>query len=132
MLLHQFESSLADGSADAQAFRWAIANTLDSISGKSDVETLVRLLRDPRSARARGLLSVAAAKTKDRRVVPILLDYLDSEDLQGFAARGLGLMRAREAVQKLKIVAAKTSNSWVRRETLKALKKLASEDKIVN
>lgn len=123
-LIAAFQSSLDDGEVEARAFRWAIANTLDAIGGKGDVNALIGLLRDPRSARARGLLSIAAAKTKDRSVVPVLLSYLDSEDLQGFAARGLGLLRAKEAIPKLGAIATETKNSWIRREALKALQRI--------
>jgi hypothetical protein len=123
-LVNEFEASLHDESVDAQAFRWAIANTLDLIGGKADVDDLMRLLQDPRSARARGLLSIAAAKTKDRRVIPILLDYLNFENLQGFAANGLGKLRAEEAIPKLKAIASTTKNSWVRREAVKALERI--------
>ncbi|HTG36283.1 MAG TPA: HEAT repeat domain-containing protein [Thermoanaerobaculia bacterium] len=125
-LIAEFELSLADKSADAQGFRWAIANTLEMIGGKGDVDALMRLLQDPRSARARGLLSIATAKTKDRRVIPVLLDYLDSPDLQGFAARGLGVLGAQEAIPKLKEILATTKNSWIRREALKALKRMGA------
>ena len=59
-------------STDAKAFRWAIANTLELIGGKGDVNDLIRLLRDSRSGSARGVLGLAAAKTKDKRIVPIL------------------------------------------------------------
>jgi HEAT repeat protein len=123
-LITEFERSLHDESVDAQTFRWAIANTLDIIGGKGDADSLMRLLLDPRSARSRGLLSVAAAKTKDRRVIPILLDYLNEGDLQGFSARGLGLLRAQEATPRLRKIADETKNSWIRREALKALKRI--------
>ena len=115
-LIDEFDSSLNDDGVEAKSFRWAIANTLDLIGGKGDVDAFVRLLRDPRSANARGLLSIAAAKTQDRRIVPVLLDYLDSENLQGFAARGLGILRAREALPKLRDIGKETKNSWIRRE----------------
>jgi HEAT repeat protein len=123
-LLKAFEASLSDESTAARTFRWAIANTLDLIGGKADVDDLVRLLQDPRSARARGLLIMAAAKTKDRKIIALLLEFLDDESLQGFAAAGLGTLRAEEAIQKLKSLAADTKNSWVRREALNALKRI--------
>ncbi len=125
-LIEEFELSLWGESVEAQSFRWAVANTLELIGGKANVDDLMRLLLDPRSASARGLLSIAAAKTKDPRVIPILMDYLEAEDLQGFAARGLGKLRAKEAVPKLKAIAATTKNSWVRREAVKALERIGA------
>ena len=128
-LLAQFEGALWDASIDAQAFRWAIANTLETVGGKADVDDLIRLLRDPRSARSRGMLSLAAAKTKNPRMIPILLEFLDSgdHDLQGFGAAGLGKLRAEVAVPKLEALAAETKNSWVRREARNALRRIHPE-----
>ena len=123
-LISEFESSLHDDSVDAKAFRWAIANTLEIIGGKGDVDAFIRLLLDPRSSNARGMLSLAAAKTKDKKVIPILMDYLNSDNLQGFAARGLGILRAKEAVPSLSLLAGETKNSWVRREAIKALDRI--------
>ena len=123
-LIEEFERCLDDDSAKARSFRWAIANTLDLAGGKANVDDLIRLLQDPRSARARGLLIIAASKTKERKLIPLLLEFLDDEGLQGFAAAGLGKLHAEEAVPKLKLLAAKTKNSWVRREALNALKKI--------
>ena len=127
-LISEFESSLPDSSVDAQAFRWAIANTLETIGGKADVDDLIRLLCDPRSTYSRGLLSLAAAKTKDPKMIPILMEGLDSEDLQGFASRGLGRLRAEEAIPKLETLAAETPNSWVRREAMNALRRIRPQE----
>lgn len=128
-LIAQFERSLWDASIDAQAFRWAIANTLETVGGKADVDDLIRLLRDPRSYRSRGMLSLAAAKTKNPKMIPILLEFLDSGDLdlQGFAAAGLGKLRAEVAIPKLEALAAETKNSWVRREARNALRRIHPE-----
>lgn len=124
-LISEFESSLADTSDVAGGFRWKIANTLEVLGGGRDSSgALLRLLRDPRSGSARGMLSLAAAKTKDRRLIPLLLENLETDDFLGFAARGLGILRAEEAIPKLKELAAKTKNSWVRREALTALRRM--------
>jgi HEAT repeat protein len=127
-LIGAFDSSLHDDCVEARAYRWAIANTLDLIGGKGDVDAFVRLLQDPRSSNARGLLGVAAAKTKDKKVIPVLLEYLDSEKLQGFAARGLGILRASEAAPRLRAIAAETKNSWVRREATKAVSRIEASE----
>ena len=123
-LLAEFEASLHDDSIEARSFRWAIANTLEIIGGKGDASSFMRLLRDPRGSNAHDMLILAAAKTKDRRFIPVLLEYLESGKLQGFAARGLGILRAKEAVPSLTLLASETKNSWVRREAIKALDRI--------
>ena len=75
------------------------------------------------------MLSLAAAKTRNLKMIPILLEGLDSGDLdlQGFGARGLGKLRAEVAVPKLEALAAETKNSWVRREARNALRRIRLE-----
>jgi hypothetical protein len=124
VLIAELESSLGDDSADAKAFRWAVANTLEIIGGKGDVDAFMRLLRDPRSSNARGML-ILAAKTRDRRIIPMLLEFLDVQELQGFAAGGLGMLGAAEANHKLEAIVNETKNSWVRREASKALARIS-------
>ncbi len=71
----------------------AIANTFEILSGgKGASEALLRFLVDHRSGRARGMLSLALAKTKNREAVPILLKMLEDDDFTGFAAEGLVIL----------------------------------------
>jgi hypothetical protein len=84
----------------------------------------IRFLNDSRSGRARGLLSLAVAKAKNRDAVPVLLAMLGDEDFAGFAAEDLGILRVAEAVPKLRVLAEGHSKAWVRREASKALKRI--------
>src|SRR4051794_27995475 len=67
VLINELDACLDDDGVEAKAFRWAIANTLEVIGGRGDADSFLRLLRDPRTSNARGMLALAAAKTKDKR-----------------------------------------------------------------
>lgn len=134
-LIVKFRHLLSDRSQRAETVRWAIAtcclletrwaigNALETLS-KGNADACMRLLRDPRGSGAYDMLILAAANTKGKRFIPLFLEYLGSEKLQGFAARGLGILKAEEAIPKLKELAGKTKNSWVRREALTALRRM--------
>jgi hypothetical protein len=125
LLIAEFGSSLPDDSRDASSLRWAIANTFDILGGGKDAsESLLQFLTDSRSGRAREMLSLAAAKSKNRAAIPILLDLLEIDNFTGFAAEGLGILRAEEAISKLKLIVEGHSNAWVRRQAKTALKRL--------
>lgn len=125
LLISEFDASLSDDSREAHSFRWAIANTFDILGGGIGVsDSILRLLMDSRSGRARGMLSLAVAKSKNRAAIPVLLEMLDIDEFTGFAAAGLGILRAEEGIPKLKLLAEGHSNAWVRREAKRALKRL--------
>jgi hypothetical protein len=127
-LISLFSTSLSDDSQDAKRLRWAIANSLDILGSKGISGLLLPLLRDPRSGSARGPLILAAAKTKDPAVIDDLLELLNDDDVTGFAAAGLGILRAKQALSKLKEIAQSTKNAWIRREALAALRRLGVRD----
>lgn len=124
-LISEFETSLQDPSDVADDFRWKIANTLEILGGgKGASEALLRFLTDPRSGRARGMLSVAVAKAKNRDAIPILIDMLDRNEFTGFAAEALGILRAEEASPRLESIANSHEKPWVRRQASNALKRI--------
>jgi HEAT repeat protein len=69
-------------------------------------------------------LALAAAKTKDPEVIPTLLELLEDGNVVGHAAAGLGMLRAKAAIPKLKEIAETTDNAWIRREAKTALRRL--------
>jgi HEAT repeat protein len=71
---------------------------------------------------------LAVAKSKNRDAIPTLLEMLEDDNFTGFAAAGLGILHAEEAIPRLKALADGCSNAWVRREAKTALKKLGVTD----
>jgi HEAT repeat protein len=128
LLISEFEASLPDSGSEAESLRWAIANTFEILGGGRGIsESLLQLLVDPRSGEARGMLSLALAKTKNRNAIPILLKMLDG-NFRGFAAQGLGILRAEQAIPKLQMMAKGPGTAWERRQARTALKRLGVTD----
>ena len=124
-LIAAFDASLQDPGREAESLRWAIANTFEILGGgKGASASLLRLVTDPRSGGARGMLSLALAKTKNREAIPVLLKMLEEDDFTGFVVAGLGILGVEEAIPKLKLLAVSKGNAWIRREAKKALGRL--------
>jgi HEAT repeat protein len=106
--------------------KWAIANALSEVADNSVFDELVELARDKRHGRAREMLAVALAKTKDARAVDILIELLNDEEIAGHAVHALRLLappEAREAIAPF----TNHPKAWVRDEARRALAKIDSK-----
>jgi hypothetical protein len=103
--------------------KWAIGNALSVVADKSVFDEVVELVRDKRHGRAREMLPLALVKTKDPRVVPILIELLNDEEIAGHAVsalRRLAPPEARTAIEPF-ISHPKT---WIRNEAKRTLAKI--------
>ncbi len=127
-LLKEFYEALSLNSRGASDYRWVIANTLGIISSKRLTEPLLHLLEISPAENSKGMLALAAAKTKDERFIPILIGMLDRGECPGHVSSALGKLKAKEAIGRLrKLAKCKVQTSWVRREARKALERIGAE-----
>jgi hypothetical protein len=108
---------------EGRSLKWAIGNALSVVADKSVFDELVELVRDKRHGKAREMLPLALVKTKDPRVVSILIELLDDEEIAGHAVsalRRLAPPEARTAIEPF-ISHPKT---WIRNEAKRALAKI--------
>jgi len=104
-------------------FKWSIANALSEVADASVFDDIVELVRDKRHGRAREMLAVALAKTKNPRAVDVLIELLDDEEIAGhavYALRLLALPEARSALERF----VDHPKTWVRNEARQALAKI--------
>lgn len=103
--------------------RWAIGNALEVLADDTVFDDVVSLARDRRYGRAREMVVAALGNMRDSRAVALLLELITDDSVAGFAAMGLGKLRAREgrsAVAQL----LEHPKPWVRQEAAKALKRI--------
>jgi HEAT repeat protein len=103
--------------------KWAIASALSEVADASVFDDIVGLVRDKRHGRAREMLAVALASTKDPRAVDILVGLLDDEEIAGQALHALRLLapaEARGAMERF----VHHRKTWVRKEAVQALAKI--------
>ncbi len=136
-LIKEFHEALSLNTRGASNYRWVIANTLEIISSKRLTEPLVELLAiAPGGENSKGMLALAAAKTKDERFIPLLLGMLDRGECPGHVAIALGKLKSQEAIGRLrKLARSKIHTSWERREARKALERIGAaleEEPVVN
>jgi len=77
-LLEEFMKTLPDDDSDADSFRWAVGNALEILGSKSNSGPLLDAIQDRRGGSARGMLALAAGKTRDPTFIPVLLEMLST------------------------------------------------------
>ncbi len=120
VLLEQFRR-VADPSGLGP--RWVIGNALEVVADDSVFDEVAAIVRDSAFGKARQMVVLGLARSKDRRAVPLLIELLDDEDVAAHAAMALGKLRADEARSALERHLA-SPQPLVRREAKKALAKL--------
>ena len=103
--------------------RWVIGNALAVVADTSCLPDIEDLVRRREYGRARQMLVLGLARFKDPRVVPILTDLLDDDDVNAHAVIALGKLRppgVREPVEGL----LQHSSPLVRREAKRTLSRL--------
>ena len=103
--------------------RWVIGNALGVVADDSYVDELAALASDRRYGKGRQMLVLGLARFRDPRIVPLLIDLLDDDDVVGHAAEALGRLKAVEARPALEPLLA-DERPVVRREAKKALAKI--------
>jgi HEAT repeat protein len=103
--------------------RWVIANALEVVADDSVFDDVAAIVCDRSFGKARQMIVLGLARSKDRRAVPLLVALLDDEDVAAHAATALGKLGAGEARPALERHL-ESPQPLLRREARKALAKL--------
>lgn len=105
-------------------YRWAVANALEVVAGRDELEEMLELACDQSFGAERQMIVLALGRMHDPRVVRALIKLLYDDDVAGHAAIALGKLKAGEARAALEN-SLDHPKPWVRKEARKALTKLA-------
>lgn len=103
--------------------RWTIGNALEVLARDEIAEQMISLARKPEYGVARQMVVLGLGKLTDPRVVPILIDLLEDEDVMGHAVMALGKLRATEARKEIALLLSHPK-PWVRKESRRALARI--------
>lgn len=101
-------------------YRWAVGNALAAVADDAVLDDVVELSRDHSDGRDRQMLVLALARMKDPRVVGVLTELLDDDEVVGHAVMALGRLKATEAWPAIERCL-EHPQGWVREEARKAL-----------
>ena len=103
--------------------RWVIGNALEVVADDSVFDEVAAIVRDPSFGKARQMVVLGLARSKEPRAVPLLVELLDDDDVAAHAAMALGKLKAGEARSALERHL-ESAQPLLRREAKKALAKL--------
>jgi hypothetical protein len=122
-LLELFRT-VEDGSG--MGLRWVVGNALSVVADDSFFDEIAELIRRREYGKARQMLVLGLARSKDPRVVPLLVEMLGDDDVAAHSVIALGKLRSagvRRPVEAL----LQHSSALVRREAKKTLRRLPEE-----
>lgn len=99
-----------------EGLRWAIGNALEVLIDRPVVDDVIRIVSDPANGRSRQMFVLALGKCgRDRtKVVPVLRELLQDDDVAGHAISALGRLKAVEAKHDV-LALTGHRNEWIRR-----------------
>ena len=103
--------------------RWAIGDRLYTIRSKNYIEDYLKIIANSEYSRSRQMVVLLVGKLKVEEAIPILIELLDDDDVRGHAIAALGEYK-KEEFRKYFERFQEYKNSYIRKEALKALKKL--------
>lgn len=112
-------SSLVGG----ESLKWAIGNTLEILASDKYTDQLINLVLDKKHGSARQMIVVGLGRLKSPKVVDVLINLLDDDDVCGHAVIALGRLKALKAASKLKQLRNHPKH-WIKVEVNKALKRM--------
>lgn len=105
--------------------RWGVGSSLTVVADEAVFDDVVTLARHRSFGRAREMLMPTIARMKDPRVVEILIEMLDDDDVAGQALVAPGKLGAREAAPAIERFVDHPT-PWVRKEAKKILARFAA------
>lgn len=111
---------------DGRGLGWVVGNALSVVADDSVFDDIATLLRDRSYGKARQMIVMGLARSRDQRAVPLLVNLLADEDVIAQAVTVLGKLRpaaVRQAIEPL----VDHPRALVRREARKALTRLPED-----
>lgn len=105
-------------------YRWAIGNSLSIILDKKHEKEYIEIIKNKRYGTGRQMVVITLGKLRSTDAIPVFLDLLDDEDIDGHILVALGYYKDPGLIQYIEPFL-KHKNTWIRKETEKAIKKLS-------
>ncbi len=125
-LVDQFKSMPITDEPSNRNLRFAIGDSLCQVADESVLEELLAIAQDSRHGSSRGMVVEALGNMRKarERVVPVLIELLADWDVRVYAAIALGKLKDPSARPHLEKYAAEETDSWRRKDIVRALNKL--------
>ena len=117
-LIDEFYKASNDSS-----LKWTIGNTLSIILDKNHIADIIKIVKERGHGTSRQMFVIALGKMKDKKVIPVLLELLNDNDLTGHAIIALSYFNDNNLISYIEPFK-NHKTDWIRKEAEKAIKKI--------
>lgn len=108
---------------DKMLLKWAIGNTVYTTITEDYIEKVIAIVKDKSNGMSRQMFVLALGKIKSTDTENVLIELLDDNEVCPHALDALGRLKSTKAIGKITSLLTH-SNSLIKKEALKALKKI--------
>lgn len=109
--------------SDNMLLRWAIGNTMEVVISENDVDAVIKIVADKSNGMSRQMFALALGNVPSEKSEDALIQALDDDEITPHALEALGRLKSIKARNRISELT-KHSNSLVKKEAKKALKKI--------
>jgi HEAT repeat protein len=105
------------------SYKWAIGNSLSLIADKNSFADLIQIVQESEHGIARQTIVDTLGKLKNKQAIPVLINLLKDDDVQGHAVIALSKFKDPSSIPYIEpLVSHKVT--WIRNAAKKAINKL--------
>ncbi|KNF07338.1 HEAT repeat containing protein [Gottschalkia purinilytica] len=116
-LIKEFSSS------NDRYYKWAIGDSLFMIQDKRFEDEYIEIVKNKKHGSARQMVVIGIGRIKSEKAIPILIDLLDDEEVNGHVIIALGYYKDPKLIKYIEPFI-DHKEAWKRNEAKKALKKM--------
>lgn len=104
--------------------KWNIGATLYSIQDKRFENNYIKIIKDKENGTSRQMIVILLGKLKCEKSIPVLIELLKDDDVNGHAIMALGYFKDEKLIQYIEPFL-NHKQLWIRKEAEKAIRKIS-------
>lgn len=103
--------------------KWSVGDALYSIQDKRFDDEYIDIVKDKSNGTSRQMIVILLGKLRCEKAIPVLIDLLHDDDVDGHAIMALGYFRNNQLIQYIEPFL-NHEKKWIRKEAEKAINKI--------
>lgn len=104
--------------------KWNIGDALYSIQDNKYEEQYIEIVKNKENGVSRQMITILLGKLKCEKSIPVLIELLEDDDVNGHAIMALGYFKDKKIIQHIEPFI-KHKKIWIRKEAEKSIKKIS-------
>lgn len=110
-------------STSREFYKWSVGSSLSKIQDKGFEDEYIKIVKNKEHGMARQMVTIGIGKMKSEKAIPVLIELLDDEQVNGHVITALGYYKDPKLIKYIEPFI-NYKEAWKRNEAKKVLKKI--------